>query len=475
MNAETFQNMENSTVLFPANTPQYFFDDTLIAHHERIQRVWEQAKLYPKPVLEPETPWDSRKLCLFGTIVPCKNGGYRMYYANSENRTQDVLLAESSDGFRWTRPILKEVNWNGFSENNVVLKAQERVDSPSVIYEPDTDPVNPYKMILYRRGKNSAGVSARFPLSGLFGYTSSDGIHWTQIEGCLLDAGDRTNIMPTRPNGKYVVFTRSHSMMYRDGIRTIYRSESEDFLHWSSPKQILKPDLEDGCDIEFYGMSAFERHNWQIGLIEYWNSATDTIEVHLAVSRDGITWIRPSERKPFIPAIYPWNLKWNSCASNGPIIINEQMVFYFGAGYTSHHFDSAQQYSSIGFSSLPLDRFCAMEACSGGLLVTPPIQWPGGDLVLNTDTRESYQSHPLYTNGDIIIEVLDEFGTPIEGYSADHAALCSANTHQRGTIAPFIAKWRDEKSLNEFTGKSIRLAFKMRHAKLYTLEAQTRT
>ena len=57
-----------------------------------------------------------------------------------------------------------------------------------------------------------------------------------------------------------------------------------------STRVINLEKFTDDTDVEFYGMVAFERNGWLIGLLEYWRSATDTLELHLAYSRDGRRW-----------------------------------------------------------------------------------------------------------------------------------------------------------------------------------------
>ena len=52
------------------NVPQFFFDDALIAHSQRLTRRWMQAKVYPDPMIRPDKPWEGRCLKLYGTVLP---------------------------------------------------------------------------------------------------------------------------------------------------------------------------------------------------------------------------------------------------------------------------------------------------------------------------------------------------------------------------------------------------------------------
>lgn len=451
------------------DTPQYFFDDTLIAHQQRLVRRWLPAKIYPEPVIVPDKPWEGRMLVLFGTVIE-QPDGYRMYYCDFTPtvRAPQLMLATSEDGLRWHKPDLGVLQWRDSRQNNLVVAADTTFDSASVILDAyDTE--TPYKMLVFQHSEGDGMWGHSW---GLYAYTSADGLNWKRRDQPVLKAGDRTNLMATKPGGKYVVYTRHPHMMQELGARAIYRSESEDFTNWTEPQLVLAPDLLDAPDVEYYGMSVFECGGWHFGLLEYWKGDIDTIETHLVVSRDGKQWMRNPLREPFIAPTYEWNRTWNSCASNGPILLNEQMVFYFGGRFVSHHYDSAQQQGVIGYASLPLDRFCALEATWGGMLVTQPMQWPGGDLVLNADTRQSFASHPGQCNGQITVEVLDADGTPLPEWSGENKSLFAGNTHSRSRISDARVLWAKEKSLYALHGQNIRLRLHLSHARLFTIEAR---
>lgn len=446
--------------------PQLFLDDELIARHEKVVRRWLPATVYPYPVIVPDKPWEDRTLIFYGTVLRKQNEWWLYYGSSLPNGSRGVLTAVSEDGFRWHKPELGVIECGGTRANNIVLDPGPN-DGPSIVYDPD-DARYPYKMIMFQKGERP---EERWGDTwGLHGFLSSDGINWHPTDPpVVLKAGDRTNIMLTKPSGKFVCYTRHKDMFAHVGCRAVYRSESSDFLSWTEPQLVLAPDLEDEPDVEFYGMSVFERNGWYFGLLEYWRSAIDTIEVHLAYSRNGINWYRPSPRSAFIAPTYEWNKTWSTCASNGPIIINEQMVFYFGGRWAGHHYDSAQQFGAIGYASLPLDRFCALEAGPRGVVTTVPIVWPGGELVLNADTRESFDQHPAVCDGEIHVEVLGENLEPLSDWP--EKAVFRGNTHSRGGIHDGTVAWPDGKQLDSLRGRTIALRFTLKHARLFSITA----
>ncbi len=454
-------------MLLPLNVPQFFFDDALIAHQQKLARRWLPAAVFPKPVLEPDQPWEGRQLALFGTVIPGTPEGYRLYYScfTPAEEHAKLLLATSADGLHWEKPALGVVEWRGSTANNIVVNPDRPHDSPSVIYEPE-DADFPYKLITFHSGGGPAWTEGW----GLYGYRSADGLRWERLPGPLVVAGDRTNLMATRPGGQYLVYTRHPEMMSRCNARSIYVTESADFHTWSELQLVLTPDLDDAPDVEYYGMSVFARHGWLFGLMEYWHADIDTIETRLFVSRDGKRWQRAGHQ-PFIAPTYDWNRTWSGCASNGPILINDSMLFYFGGRWTSHHYSAGQQWGVIGYASLPIDQFCALEATNGGILDTVPLTWPGGDLVLNADTRTSYLSHPGHLYGEITVEVRDAAGTPLPGWSGAQQASYRGNTYCRNRQQLAPVRWPDDRSLAELAGREIRLRFEMRSARLFTIEA----
>jgi hypothetical protein len=463
-------NHEGDVMDLQPNVPVYAFDDELIANHRKIVRRWLPARVFPYPVVEPDRPWEGRVIALYGTVLPDPDGGYRMYYSRLQPGpgARNVFMATSPDGFAWEKPALGVAEWEGRTDTNIVLSTPFPSGEPSLVFDPD-DPACPWKMIVFQTRERTPAWG---PAWGLWAYRSADGLRWEEVPGRRLRAGDRTNLMAQKVDGRYVMYTRHFEMFEQTGGRAVYRSESPDFLDWTEPELVLAPDLLDAPDVELYGMSAFRRHGWFFGLLEYWRSDVDTIETHLVISRDGRNWQRTS-RQPFIAATCDWNRTWSTCASNGPVIIGDVMVFHFGGRYTSHHYDSAQQYGAIGYASLPIDRFCALEGTSGGRFDTAPMRWPGGDLVLNADTRESYQSHPAHCNGEIAVEVLDESGAPLPEWSGDSKATFRGNTHCRTRINNQTVTWPDTRSLNRLAGQPIRLRIHLRHARLFALGAAT--
>lgn len=466
-----------------AGQPQFLFDDMWIADARRLVRRWLPATVWPEPVLTADRPWEGPAIVLYGSVLPRPGGGWRLYYSNfvpaflaqqtpPSPARACTMLAESDDGLHWNKPELDIVPLPDGRPTNIVHTPGRHWDSPSLLFEP-ADSASPWKMIAFSTDPAlGEGWNGGW---GMYALGSRDGLHWTPLppDGRrVLRAGDRSNLLGERVDGEYWLYTRHPEMGERVGGRAIYLSRSQDFLDWTEPELVLRPDLADEPDVEFYGMPVFRRHGWFIGLLEFWHSDTDTIEVHLAVSRDGRRWQRPTVRAPFIAGVHAWNRRWSSCASTGPLALGDQLLFLFGGRFTSHHYDAANLHGAIGRASLPLDRFCALEGLGhGGQFTTPAFTWPGGALLLNADTRESFASHPFHCNGELAVEVLDAGGQPLPEWSGERRALFRGNTHCRGIAQPGAVTWPGERSLAVLAGQPLRLRFHLRHARLFTFAA----
>ena len=447
----------------PMNQPQHFFDDSQIGYQRKLVRRWLPAHTNPNPVMVGDRPWEEGSAKMQGSILAAPGGGYRMYYSGGGK----VLVALSDDGLDWHKPELDICPFEG-KRSNILLEGHPwSIAAASEVYDPQ-DEKHPYKLTSYQRpDKTKPGA--------LYAYKSADGLRFDPIPGPRFIMGDANTVMDSRVNGKFVGFIRHRKMFDTVGVRSVFRTESSDLLDWSEPKLVLAPDLQDEPDIEFYSMSVFRRNGWFIGLLQYWYSDQDFFETQLAFSRDGWLWQRPQPRSPFISRGYDWNQCGSNCAYNGPLFLNEQMAFYFSGSNTAHHSSTTSPKNTvIGLASLEVDRFCALEGTTEhGWVDTLPLIWPGGSLVVNADTRESFTSHPTKANGELFVEVLDEAGKQLPEWCAKKRAIFQGNTHCREKISDGTVRWPGGRNLDEFTGHAIRLRFGMKHARLFTFEAKS--
>ena len=246
--------------------------------------------------------------------------------------------------------------------------------------------------------------------------------------------------------------------------RRVARAESEDFLNWTEPEVILRPDELDPP--KFYSMSVAKYCGMYLGLVQVYNAwgfrrypgcpqESETIDIHLTFSRDGWHWERLANRPVFIPRGYIGSFEGGMiCQSNPPLIeYGDEIRFYFQGRAGSHNAPSRD--GGIGLARLPKERIVARTAGDEvGALLTKPFELTGKQLAVNANASK----------GLIKVEVTDPIGKPIEGFSGGEAEEIRGN-ESRHPVA-----WKGGRKLEEIAGQTIRLRFFMLQSKLYSFK-----
>src|SRR5690606_26527305 len=116
----------------------------------------------------------------------------------------------------------------------------------------------------------------------------------------------------------------------------------------------------------------------------------------------------------------------------------------------------AQPTAHLKRYSMRLDGFASAEAgYKGGSLTTKPFIFEGQELEINYSTSAA---------GSIQIEIQDESGHPIPGYSLDDCPEIIGNEIKR------IVNWKGHPNVLPLQGKTIRLKFEMKDSNLYSFK-----
>ena len=449
---------------------QLFVDDAWIADSLRVGRVFHQARKYPEPVLRADRPWEEQGVVLYGTVLK-REGRFQMWYLGWTRKSPyGICYAESVDGVHWEKPSLGLHEFEGSTENNICLMAGEGgyIDCISVIDDAE-DAEWPLKAVVWQRANNR---------SGLHGVRSKDGRVWEWTPGSILpNWGDRTNAMARREDGKYVIFGRPPQMLATHGCRIVIRTESEDFVHWSEPELILKPDVEDDPRLQFYSATPFRYESLYLGFIERMYSSPDKLDSELIHSRDGVQWSRTRTRPRFIEwgPEGTWDGTWLSMGSAGPIFEESRLWFYYSGRSGAHSVPFPLNHGAIGLAVLRPDGFASLQALdTPGWVETPPFEWSGGDLLVNVDPRRDITAHPSWGKGELRVEVRGESGRPLKGYGVEDCLPMTRNTSRgHGAPVPYEAvQWAEQpRGMKKHKGKRVRLVFHLRDAHLYAFKA----
>lgn len=487
---------------------QLFLDDYLIETLDNVRRgVDPSVKYKGNPVLKPDNPWEINAL-LFGSVHYEPETGFRMWYhsRNTDYKYAYVSYATSEDGIAWDKPPMDLVPLDGQPTAAVFgpSHAPHMGESYTVLADPDDpDPDKRYKLIFYNTTKRESpckelirqkyadtiaearalGHEDRAELlqrwheritatgtKSIGTATSPDGIHWGNVRPeAVKDVWDAAHLTYDPYRKRYLIYTQDffvpadvHSK-YRDEEwyrttflgRSIQCSESADFENWTTARRVLHADLDDGpCD-EIYMMAVFPYQGLYIGLVQMFHAHPQerSLDIQLAVSRDGYNWTRAGNRETFIPlgGIGEWD-RFNHSVATGPTAVGDELRFYY-TGRTYRHPPHElgmrePRLINIGFASVKKDRFVHLAAdFDGGSVLTKPLHFVGRQLHVNAKCDW----------GKLKISLLDESGMPHEGYVAEIA----------GHDAVDIPVSWGNLALDALQGRAVGIRFELYNVKLY--------
>jgi hypothetical protein len=396
-----------------------FFDDLEIEKSDNLKRVVNQPTKHPdNPVLRREHPWEGFRVQVYGTMlfdpdeklfkawymnIP-KTAKQKITVAGQRRPGHATLLsyATSKDGVQWNKPVLNLVDYEGSTKNNMIAPELYNPEGFSVLYEPhDPDPQRRYKAFYWDHGMGplimhkGQEIYGSGPKDGMHVAFSPDGIHWKSYQNNpVMKLGSDTGqvVLYDDEIERYVAFGR-----FGAGGRKVARSESSDFIHWSKPRLVLKPDEKDGPNTQFYGITIDRYADHYIGVLwMFWIEAGNVgrIDFQLCHSRNGKTWIRDPKRNVFLPNGPPGS--WDAGdmrAACRSVILDDRVLFYYAGSAAEHgkgHELKLGRASGmdIGLATLRRDGWVSLDAGEQpGTLITKPFPLPKGKLHLNVDAR----------------------------------------------------------------------------------------
>ena len=419
-------------------------------------------------VLYFDKPWEG----LFSGYVTVirDDDVYRAYYrglpvAGKDGSENEVTCcALSKDGIHWEKPDLKRYEVHGTFDNNVVLaKAAPSTHN----FSPFLD-ANP-KAVPGQRYKALAGTEE----SGLMAYVSPDGIHWQKLqEESVFKKGmfDSQNVAFWSENEQcYLCYFRIWSGKGYNGIRTVARTTSTDFVHWTAPVAMTFGDtpMEELYTNQtssyfraphiYIAIGGRFMPNRQVLSEEQARALNvnpayfkDCSDAFLMSSRGGNVYDRTFMESFIRPGIgmENWVSRSNYPALNVVQTAPTEMSVYVNQDY-------AQPTAHLRRYSLRLDGFASLAAhYKGGEAITKPFTFNGNELEINFSTSAA---------GEIRFEIQDANGKPVSGFTLEDSQAIIGNEIAR------TVQWKNGKSLKELIGKPVRLRIVMKDADLYSI------
>jgi hypothetical protein len=392
--------------------------------------------------------------------------------------------AVSKDGIVWKKPSLGLVNYKGSKDNNIVMAGDLET---MVFLDPVGSPKARFKAITQRFWPDPKK-------GGLYVHTSPDGIHWKISDQRVFPLGsDSANqaFYDTRLK-KYVVYLRIWVPRNVDpggdglGRRRIGRIEMDDITKPWPIQQIEKPYRiwgEDKIPVTSYEVPAvfgYDDHDpplsdhYHPACVQYpwadhayfmfpsaYRHATGLLDSQMTTSRNGVNWTR-LWREPYVALGTQDEFDFGSLYMAAGMVRRGGKIFQYYGGYRVTHLAGVadpkpkEPCSHIFRLEQRLDGFVSADAAfEGGEFTTRPLTFTGTRLVLNVNASAL---------GTCKVEILDEQGRPVPGFSLDDCDEVSGN-HLEKTVS-----WKGKTDLSSLHGRTVQLRFAMRACKLFAFQ-----
>lgn len=475
--------LDNKPNVIPVNVGRQLFVDNFLINETNLKKVFHTPNFYyDNPVLEPDKEWEkTTQGALYaapfsdGVWYDEKDGKFKMWYlaGAGEIHKQDPQTfytgyAESFDGKNWIKPNL------GIYKNTNITDTANRDAATIWLDRNEIDPSKRWKFFNVERRPTDRRW--QFVLK-----YSADGINWTRGVAQSGDMYDRSSVFYNPFTDKWVLSMRystpvsSRSRSYLEhsdpemaiSLAHRFNNKSDDkfMRYWFTPddKELTHekyPEVEPGI----YNFDAIAYESIILGFYSAWSGPENHIcerdgiqkrnIISLGYSRDGFHFLRATHQ-PFMDVNETegaWN--WGNMQSvNGvPLIVGDSLYFYSSGRRLSDIFWDS--HTSTGLATLRRDGFVSLHADKNeGYVTTETISFDGKYLFVNADVSK----------GKLAIEVLDENGNVISGFSKkDNKIFINDNNTKQ------LVTWKSYSDLSSLQGRNIRLKFYLTSGDLYS-------
>jgi hypothetical protein len=394
---------------------------------------------------------------------------------------------ESRDGIRWTKPFISPDGKSNLIRFSELPGAKSQWNSSTFTI----DPTLPW-------GHEEKFKAAYDPGNAMCALSySPDGVNWKAYnEGRPVTgrAADTSNQLVWDPiGGRYLLLTRTDlgekggTQEVRATRVMVHKNGGDIRSHptaWETLSTIAVDDPKDqktasGAPVlQMEAMTLWTYENVYFGLMHVLTAGelmghegeakaqpdrrndTDVVDFYIGTSRDAVTfdrtWIYAG--KPLIERGGDNDFDRNMLNVSSEVITrgDEHWIYYQGSD--NQHHDKIGIHGEggkLGLATLPLDRFIAQKARdTQGTITTKPFTLRGDALHVNVDAE----------GGECYVAILDEHGEPIPGFTAQDAVATNADSLR------LASQWRNNKDLSLLEGRTIRLKFYLRDAKLYSFQ-----
>jgi len=452
---------------------QLFLDDHIIERMDGLKRTMHQP-VKRGAVIKPDQAWETSLQTRCSPAWDEKRKRFKLWLITSTNIPgfAGTSYAESKDGVKWTKPILRQTRINGSLENNFLAvvpgHAWPKNGIENVVIDPDEPDPN-------RRYKGFYGVIGRRPM------VSPDGIRWTLLKTSVLPSSDESNMSYDRGNKMFIAtlkkggpFGRSHRIWTsRDFTKwtdtgVLFHADQLDQqlakknIHTRLQNRKLQQPLKNvpaDYNADIYNLGIFRYEGLYIGMPSVYHatgklkSNTDGFHlIQLACSRDLRKWTRLGDRQPFIgpspvgPDIFD---RTQLLPPSAPVQRGDELWFYYtGIKYRAFPKDADKEAGAVCLAVLRRDGFVSLDARKKeGQLITRPFVLRNKEILVNVNIRNG---------GRVLVEASDKAGKVI-----------ATSKEIRGDHRRTEVRWA-KGNIAILKGKVVKLKFTLREAELYS-------
>ena len=397
---------------------------------------------------------------------------------NDPDRTHVLCMASSRDGLHFEKPNHGQVEWEGNRNNNIILKApvQGRVFKDT---NPNVPPDEIFKFTGFQMQR------------GIYLFTSPDGIRWRRNETIMypFDCGGGVETFWDDQRGVYV------TLMRHEGWATFHppfgRAAAMGQTHEITKPWPFRPIANPAHLSKHHSLPSFSHElptpfepfpEWvdnpqkfmrtaqiyRTRAVKYeWAPDTylafvwrlvglpphDVRQTELATSRDGVHW------KFFGDPYYlraGWDFngeKVQEALSMHGLVRRGDQIWEYANIKTGTHIESTPHDRIFRFIQR-LDGFVSLNAGEGkGWVMTHPFIFDGRQLELN-----------IAAEGEVRVAILDEAGNAIPDFLIAECDPIHADSVKH------TVTWRGSADVTRLAGRTVRLRFEMRDAKLYAFQ-----
>ncbi len=499
---------------------QVFIDGRFLSRTHNVELHTHTPVKTGERTVDHDQPWEVGGIGPYSNVI--KEGDtYRMWYQvmasvewNIDHDAGAICYAESKDGIHWEKPNLGLAEFNGSTDNNIVLGhgaggVYIGQSGGLVFIDPNAPEDQKYRMLIHYMPKGE----------NIHLFSSPDGIHWEMTHPNVVifspqDSGhhlDSQNVIFFDDRlGKYVFFGRKNLPQRGSQGRTIARSES-DTIDGFPPVQempsVIFPDefgpTMGATQLVDYYKSAAIKYPWAQDAYymfpEVYYHYVDArvqglpgglpinagpLDTQFAASRDGVVWER-YDRRPFVPLGQKGEFDWASTrVIHGlvPSVDDRYMYLYYRASDWLHGWDrnpenkrmlteaglgADQNIAVLSRVVIRKDGFVSVRGgYAGGSFTTPVLIFDGSELVLNIDTSATGYARVGILRADTgAIAGYNEYGAEKPGFGVEYCDLIHTANDTN-----YVVRWRGNSDVSELAGKPVRLHFELYNCDLYAFE-----